>query len=796
MRARFFAVIFGLMVPAAFAQSSPKAAPEDLEFFESKIRPVLAKNCYFCHSRESKTSRGGLVVDTREGIRLGGESGHAVVPGDPEASVLLQAVRYDGTRKMPPMGKLPDSTIADFDKWIRMGAPDPREGAAPPPSSARVDFAKAREFWSFQPPKIAPAPAVKNKAWPRTPIDRFIAQKLEAKRLAPAADADRRTLLRRVSYDLTGLPPSPEEMDAFVQDKSKDAFAKVVDRMLASERFGERWGRHWLDVARYAETTGRTRNQPFPVAWRYRDWVIDAFNRDKPYDRFIVEQIAGDLLDGDATEKDSYRVATGFLALGAHDLNELDKRQYEMDVADEQINAVSKSFLAMTAGCARCHDHKFDPIPTKDYYALAGIFRSTELLNGLRRRPQFNQAFFTPELLAKLETKPAFEGQESAELEKKYGETWERLQAAEKGRNRPEVVGIAREWGSLPLPRNLALGVREASAAADCEVNLRGDPHSLGEKVPRGFLQILPTAGDPKIGSRESGRLQLARWIASRENPLTARVIVNRIWHHLLGRGIVDSPDNFGNSGSRPTHPELLDYLAVRFMDQGWSIKKVIREVVLSRTYQLSSEFNARNYEVEPDNRLLWRANRRRLEAEAVRDSLLMVSGQLKLQRPDASPINQWKRAGEPNRGGGRVEPWDLTETYRTVYVPVVRNIPSRFLETFDFPEPSETRGQRDITTVAPQALFLLNSEFVLEQARIASERLLAAIPDDAGRVVRAYRQVLGREPSAAESERALGYLRETAAASQAASDGIKQHETWTRLYQVLFTSAEFRYRS
>ena len=796
MRARLFAAIFGLTVPAALAQSNPKPAPEDLEFFESRIRPVLAKNCYFCHSREGKTSRGGLVVDTREGIRQGGESGHAVVPGDPEASVLLQAVRYDGTRKMPPMGKLPDATIADLEKWIRMGAPDPREGAPPPPKSASVDFAKAREFWSFQPPKTSPPPAVRNKAWPRAAIDRFIAQKLEEKRLAPAADADRSTLLRRVSYDLTGLPPSPEEVDAFAQDKSKDAFAKVVDRMLASERFGERWGRHWLDVARYAETTGRTRNQPFPVAWRYRDWVIDAFNRDKPYDRFIVEQIAGDLLGGDATEKDSHRVATGFLALGAHDLNELDKRQYEMDVADEQINAVSKSFLAMTAGCARCHDHKFDPIPTKDYYALAGIFRSTELLNGLRRRPQFNQAFFTPELLAKLETKPAFEGAESAELEKKYRETWERLQAVEKARNRPEVVGISREWGALPLPQNLVLGVREAAGAADCEVNLRGDPHSLGEKVPRGFLQILSTVNDPKIGSDESGRLQLARWIASRENPLTARVMVNRIWHHLFGRGIVDSPDNFGNSGSRPTHRELLDYLAVRFMDQGWSVKKVIHEIVLSRTYQLSSEFSARNYEAEPDNRLLWRANRRRLEAEAIRDSMLMVSGQLKLARPEASPIYQWKRAGEPNRGGGRVEAWDLTETYRTVYVPVVRNIPSRFLDTFDFPEPSETRGQRDITTVAPQALFLLNSEFVLEQARIASERLLAAIPDDAGRVVRAYRQVLGRGPDAAESERALSYLRETAAASQAASDGIKQHEAWTRLYQVLFASAEFRYRS
>jgi hypothetical protein len=676
-----------------------------------------------------------------------------------------------------------------------MGAPDPREGAAPP-KALSLDFAKAREFWAFRPPVSSPPPAAKNKQWAVTPIDRFIAHKLEAKRLAPGPAADPRTLIRRVSYDLTGLPPAPAEVDAFLADGSRDAFAKAVDRMLASERYGERWGRHWLDVARYAETTGRTRNQPFPVAWRYRDWVIDAFNRDLAYDRFIVEQIAGDLLPGDAAEKDARRVATGFLALGAHDLNELDKRQYEMDVADEQINVVSKSFLATTVGCARCHDHKFDPIPTRDYYALAGIFRSTELLNGLRRRPLFNQAFFTPDLLARLDTAPAATGAASEELEKKYSETRQRLEEAGKRRDRPEVVRIAREWGALPLAGNLALGVREAPSMTDCQVNAGGDPHAAGETVPRGFLRVLSTGREEKIGASESGRLQLARWIANRENPLTARVMVNRVWHHLFGRGIVDSPDNFGNSGSRPSHPELLDYLAVRFMDQGWSVKKIIREIVLSRTYQLSSDFLAKNYESDPDNRLLWRSTRRRLEAEAIRDSLLMVSGRLQLARPEASPIYGWDRGREPARRRGQVEAWDLNETYRTVYVPVVRNVPSRFLDTFDFPEPSETRGRRDITTVAPQALFLLNSEFVLDQARIASERLIAAVPDDAARVARAWEQVLGRRPAAAESERALRFLREIEAAGGEVSPGLRLHQAWTRLFQALFSSAEFRYRS
>jgi len=789
----------GIFVCLAAAEDKP--TPEQVEFFEQKIRPVLSKNCYMCHSRQAKSARGGLVVDNRDSIRQGGESGHAVVPGKPEDSLLLKAIRYGGTTKMPPMGKLSDTVIADFEKWIAMGAPDPRAGAAPV-AYAKVDFDKARQLWQFSPPKAHPAPAVKNKAWAKSPIDKFVQAKQEAAGVAPVADADRRTLIRRASFDLTGLPPSPEEVEAFVSDKSKDAFAKVVDRMLESKAYGERWGRHWLDVARYAETMGRTRNQPFPVAWRYRDYVISAFNQDMPYDRFITEQLAGDLLPApDTAERERLTVATGFLALGAHDLNEIDARMYEMDVIDEQVAATSKSFLGLTVNCARCHDHKFDPIPTRDYYAMAGIFRSTDLKNGLRRRPPLNQLYFYPEMLMRLDGKEAWPGkppEEVAQIEKQYSEMSAQMANYRGPRNRPEAREMAVKIGTMPLPQNLAMGVKEASKPQDCQINIRGDAHSLGDKVPRGMLQVLTTDANPApaIGPSDSGRMQLAQWITSNQNPLTARVMMNRTWQHLFGRGIVDTPDNFGLSGSKATHPELLDYLAIRFMEQGWSVKKMVREIMLTRTYQLSSAHSDRNWESEPDNKLLWRANRRRLEAEAIRDSMLAVSGQLQAAPPESSPVYKWRRFGEPARAAGQIERWDMTQNYRSVYVPVIRNAPSRFFETFDFPEPSEPRGKRDVTTVAPQALFLMNSPFVETQARVASERLIAKTKTDEERVRRVFQQVFSRDPNKTEIDRTLKFIRDTMGSVQESSEGQKQQEAWTRLYHALFASAEFRYRS
>ena len=760
-----------------------------IEFFEAKIRPVLAKNCFACHSHEGKVSRGGLVLDTKTGPLTGGDSGAAIVPNDVEASLLIQAIRQTGRRKMPPGGKLPDGVIADFEKWVNMGAPDPRDAATVSKAPA-INWEIARKFWAFVPPVMEPAPKTRDGKWAATPIDRFVLAKLEAKNLKPAADADGRTLVRRIYLDLTGVPPTPEEVEAFLADKSKDAYGKVVDRLLASPLYGERWGRHWLDVARYGETTGRTRNAPFPFAWRYRDWVIDAFNKDLPYDQFVVKQIAGDLLEAKtAEESNANRVATGFLALGAVDLNELDKRQYEMDAVDEQVNVVSKAFMGVTVGCARCHDHKFDPIPARDYYAMAGIFRSTELQNGLRRRPQFNQIHFNDELLMKLDGVDAYPGQDAEALATVRAESWKQVLKAEKSRDRVAVREAGQMWMGLALPRHLAMGVAEGRMV-DSEIMLKGDPHSPLEKVSRGALEILTPPGQKlEIPTDRSGRLQLAQWIARTDNPTTARVMANRIWLHLFGRGIVETPDNFGRSGAMPSHKELLDYLSRMFVANGWSTKKLIREIMLSRTYRLASEFNRANHAVDPDNKLLWRANRNRLEVEAIRDSILLISGKLDVTRPVESPITEWAGAAKKPRQQGRIQAWELTEAYRSVYVPVVRNQPNRFFETFDFPEPSEPHGQRDVTTVAPQALFLMNSPFVAGHAKAASDRLLKNYAADKDRIQRAYEEVLGRLPDAKEVDRSLTYV-----ASSTLKDG--EAGAWAKLYQALFASAEFRYRT
>ena len=780
-----------------FARAAEKISPEQLAFFENKIRPVLAKNCYTCHSAEAKMRMGGLSLDTRDGVLRGGQRGDAVVPGSMEDSLLLSAISYETDLKMPPTGKLPDAVIADFEKWVEMGAPDPREPKVKSAES-KIDIAKGREYWAFQAPSRPPTPRVGDISWPRGTIDHFILARLEKEGLTAVRDAGRRALIRRATFDLIGLPPTLEQIEAFENDPSGHAFRKVIDRLLGSPQFGERWGRHWLDLARYAETIGRTLNFPFPVAWRYRDYVIQSFNEDKPYDRFVSEQVAGDLLRYDTLEQRREQViATGFLALGAHDLNEPDRTKFPMDVADEMINVTSRSLLALTVGCARCHDHKFDPIPTTDYYAMAGIFKSTELKDGLRQRAQF-AAYFKAEKLLRLEGMPAYAKQEDFEANSEREQLWVQLNLAVKNRERQKAREINKKLDELPLPRNLAIGVKEAETVEHCRVNIGGDAHALGEEVPRGFVRVLfdESADFPAIPAGESGRLQLAGWLTRRDNPLTARVMVNRIWHHLFGRGIVPSVDNFGKTGRQATHPELLDYLAVQFMDQGWSVKSIIREMMLSRAYQLSTEFHAANYEKEPDNNLLWRMNRRRLEVEALRDAMLFVSGELNLGPPKESPVYGFKRNTQIRVNNKQLKPWELEENFRSVYVPVVRTQLNRFFETFDFPEPSETHGARDVTTVPTQALLLMNSKFVVRQGQAAAERLLASEPADEARVRRAFQQALSRNPTKDELERALEFVR-----AQMDSDGEETPEgsgvqqAWARLYHALFSSAEFRYR-
>jgi hypothetical protein len=645
----------GLAVPADLgAQPNPKkeaastaTTPEQLAFFEKSIRPVLVRECYTCHSSTSEKIKGGLTVDTRDGLRKGGDSGPAVVPGDAKQSLLFQALKHaSNDLKMPPKKKLSDDIIADFEKWIAMGAPDPRGGNTATAKAAVIDIEAGRKFWSFQPPKKTTPPVVKDGAWAKSDIDRFILAALEAKKLKPVADADARTLLRRVHFDLVGLPPTPEDVEAFAKAHAANpqgALEEVVNKLLASPQFGERWARHWLDVARYGESSGRAANFAYPHAWRYRDYVIAAFNADKPYDQFIREQLAGDLLAAkDDKEKAEFLVATGFLAVGPKSHDERNPRQFQMDVADEQIDATFQVFQGLTVACARCHDHKFDPIPQKDYYALAGIFRSTETCYGTIRIIQSNH----PSPLVNLPKEAGatvpldpLTAERRASIEKQIQDTRDemaKLTGQDTFIRRIFMQSrIATQQSQLALyeadgtPKPLAMGVREGRFPNDSKLYVRGELDQPGETVKRGFPQVLTTK-QPVLG-KGSGRRELADWIASPENSLTARVMANRVWLHLIGRGLVPTPDNLGASGQPASHPALLDHLALSLVENGWSVKKLIRSVVLSRSYQLSSQFDRKNFETDPDNVLVWRLPKRRLEAEALRDTMLALSGRLDL---------------------------------------------------------------------------------------------------------------------------------------------------------------------
>jgi hypothetical protein len=795
----------GAVTPARLAAESPPN-PEQIAFFEKSIRPVLVKECYSCHAATAKKVRGGLTLDTREGLHKGGENGPAVVPGDTKKSLLLQAIRHARDElKMPPKKKLPAEVIADFEKWVAMGAPDPRGGTAKVVKN-EIDIEKGRAFWAFQPPKRNEPPAVKDAAWPRGDIDRYLLAALEAKGLTPVADADPRTLVRRVTFDLIGLPPTPEDVEKFVKDYAANpeaALASVVDKLLASPQFGERWGRHWLDVVRYAESSGRAVNTAYPHAWRFRDYVISSFNKDKPFDRFLREQVAGDLLTAkDDAEKSELLTATGFLAIGPKAHDERNPQQFRMDVADEQIDATFQSFQALTVACARCHDHKFDPIPQKDYYALSGIFRSTETCYGTIRMIQSNH----PSALVTLPKN----GGAPVGLEPLTAERREAIQKQIKD-NREQAAAITGQnafirrifmqarratlesqlamYESDGTPKPLAMGVRDRTFASDSKVYIRGELDQPGETVKRGFPQVLTTK-QPTI-AEGSGRRELAEWLASRDNPLTARVMANRVWLHLIGRGLVATPDNFGASGQRPSHPELLDHLALAFADDGWSVKKLVRTIVLSRAYRLSSHFDDRNFEADPDNVLVWRMPRRRLEAEALRDTMLTVGGRLDLNPPKGSPLEQFGEgpAGFRLRFRGPAGGGDTAlETHRTVYMPIVRDQLPEVLTLFDFPDPSLILGERATTTVPAQSLYLMNNPFVIRQAEALADKLLAGGGDDAARLTRAYQLCFSRPPSDRELKGAREFL---------ADYGKKKagRPAWAALCQALLASAEFSHR-
>lgn len=927
-----------LFLNAGFAGDQAAKVPSEpsensaahLEFFEKQVRPLLVQHCYECHS--DAEADGGLNLDSKAGVERGGDSGGVVVPGKPDSSLLIEAVRYRNLDlQMPPKGRMTDAEIAILEKWVRLGVPDPRTqtpSEAVRPTGMSID--EGRDFWSFRPVADPEVPVVKNAKWVQTPIDAFVLAKLEEHGVQPAPRTDKRTLLRRVTFDLIGLPPTPEEIANFLADDSSDAFDKVVERLLESPHYGIRWGRHWLDVARYADSNGLDENLAFGNAWRYRDYVVDAFNSDKPFDRFLIEQLAGDLLPGSNHQT---KTATGFLVLGAKVLAEPDKEKLFMDTIDEQLDSVGKAFLGMTIGCVRCHDHKFDPLKQTDYYALAAIFKSTQtfgdtqtgvikhwheysiatkaeleslkkvdaelaklksaassfrnkataaLREDARRKAAkylMAAAKFAPDASLKevadiaepLELHPRilhhcrlhlqyhaddpvfekwheihakadvsrdevskqieahyqtlFEKAESAlaEARKKNSaaksiddETLESVRAALYDPSgflavppKPEFAfdeETLNEYYRLMEEARLAessapdepsiMGVADGIVQASLPIHIRGSHRNLGEPVQREFPEVMRTSSvRPVFPKNQSGRLELARWMASTQHPLTARVYVNRLWRWHFGTGIVASTENFGRLGDRPSHPKLLDWLARRFMESGWSTKAMHRLMLSSSVYQMASK-NADQAlaETDPENRLLWRFQLQRLEAEQIRDAILAVSGRLDTE-PGGKTVPLRNRQFVFNHTS--VDHTKYDSLRRSLYLPVIRNNVYSLFSQFDFPDPTMPTGSRDSTVVAPQALLMLNAGLIMDSADQMAVQLLSSSLDRTSRVQVAYERALGRLPSDLESQRALAFITELsseALADAATVDAEAERRAWSMFCQSLFASNEFIY--
>jgi mono/diheme cytochrome c family protein len=1095
MRIRLILVTtLGLLIPhLASAGDLPKSNAALAERFEKKVRPLLANRCWSCHGPEKV--KAGLRLDSSTAIAKGGESGPVVIAGKPETSTLIEAVRYSGDLRMPPKGKMSDADVATLVEWVRDGAYWPTEPIAqvenkvPSKSVASNVMSapippEAKKFWAFQPIHEPRLPDVKAQSWIKSPIDRFILHDLEAKGLEPAPQAEKRTLIRRATFDLIGLPPKPEEVQAFLDDKNPDAFAKVIDRLLASPRYGERWGRHWLDLARYADSNGMDENMAYANAFRYRDYVINAFNQDTPYDQFIKEQLAGDLLPASSNESVNHArlTATGFLVLGPKMLAEDDPMKMEMDIIDEQVDTVGRVFMGLTLGCARCHDHKFDPIPTSDYYGLAGIFKSTKSMQNHKVVAMWNeralgtkadrdrlaahklevetrnksirdgiatarkdllkdqrehladyliagwQLYKTPEF----DRKSIMKGKDATkisgllireaekfdrgnvlidnsnygsgigvilnkgelpnfveydilvpsdgiyQIEVRYaaaasrpvmikldgdviasqaagdvtgswgpdGQKWavagvypfckgkrvvrldcdgpfphfdklafvprelpkgtdlatlktSRELAAEKKLN-PRLIeywrdefkrtkneknsiwkpfhdrdGTPEAWRKTllakPVPDSpTALAARykalfdeaqkdkqtpspdpfltafrqaiddpagpfrlgkkaetlfgvevagklkakrdalaefeknapavtevmavEDQAVTNLKIHLRGNHTTLGDEVSRRFPRVIAGEKQASLSTGQSGRLELANWLASSEHPLTARVMVNRIWQGHFGEGLVRSSDNFGKLGEQPDHPELLDWLARRFIESKWSIKAMHRLIMTSSAYQMSTRLNEKAAMVDPENRLLWRMSRRRLEAEAIRDSLVFVSGRLE-PTVGGSLVTTKNHAYVNNTGAGASLPYEANR--RAVYLPVIRSGLYDVFQSFDFADPSASNGKRIPTTVAPQALFMMNDGVVLQSAESLAKRLIDKGGKDFGpRVQTAYELAFGRPATVKEIERAKAYLAKFDAYWKAEGVDAKliEQRSWQTLCQAILASSEFIY--
>jgi Protein of unknown function (DUF1549)/Protein of unknown function (DUF1553)/Planctomycete cytochrome C len=868
-----------LCVPGVSIAAVPD--PRGVELFETKIRPVLIEQCYSCHSDEAakgKKLKAGLKLDTADATRKGGDSGAGYVAGKPKESLIYQALLGDGVSQMPPKGKLPAAVIADFERWIALGAPDPRDGKSDAGKST-FDLAAAKTHWAFRAPALPAVPATDPKL---PPIDAFIRAKLNEQGLTPSPEADKRVLIRRLSFDLVGLPPTPEEVDRFVNDASTDAYPKLIDRLLASPQYGERWARHWLDVARYAEDQAHTfAVKPKSNAYQYRDWVIRALNRDMPYDQFVKFQIAGDLMPESSGDAFTRLAGLGFLGLGAEYYKNTNAAQAIADELDDRIDTITRGFLALTVSCARCHDHKFDPIPTRDYYSIAGIFngfqpadlplapvadvkafddaqkkvkeqddaiktwlnekarvvaevegkRVAEYLAAVTgiaadrlagKMPNLDAVakdrklearflkqwskFLDPKNEAKMPAplKPwfAMKGDEQSRFATGFQKTLTDAIAARKAKPTKEQSDLLKVLfvdGNAPfamnpqeaekmLPADDAATLtklkgeletrKKASPAAypvahairgggkEMKVFVRGNPAKQGEPAPKGFLQAVSFT----TSAKDFNRLELANAIASKDNPLTARVIVNRVWAQHFGRGLVTTPSNFGKLGDKPTHPELLDWLTLRFIDNGWSIKWLHREILNTATYRQSGDSHAAQADKDGDNTYLWKMSRRRLEIEPWRDSLLSVSGRL-----------------DPALGGPTTNLRDANNSRRTIYGKVSRHELDGLLRIFDFPDANVTADKRTLTTVPQQQLFVLNSSFMLTQAKAFAARVLKLHSEETPRIEAAYRLAYGRKPT--PSEVAVG--REFLAQPARPDDKLSP---WEQYAQALLGANEFLY--
>ena len=751
------------------------AQPEEasqLEFFERRVRPLLSKHCFACHGAAIENPQGNLRLDQRAGLVKGGNRGPAIVPHRPDESLLIRAVRGDPIQ-MPPGGKLKEREVADLVEWIRLGAPWPekQQAVSRPAPEGEPDWAKIRaDHWAWEPVRKPVPPKVSDESWVRNPIDLFVLAKLESAGLEPAPGADPATLVRRMHLDLTGLPPTPDAVAEFVEAARRDSQGAVeqkITELLGSVRYGERWARHWLDVARYSDGFGGfldRRNRELTQAWRYRDWVVSAFNGDLPYNRFIELQISGDLVGG--TED---AVATGFFALGPYyssDGGDPDSvAQARGETLDDRIDTLTRGFMAVTVSCARCHDHKFDPIPQQDYYSLAGIFDNT-MSGELPLVPEG-----VVEAYDDYQEKIKAAQKRERELRTRAREEKRELSAEEEELVKQWKAEVEKLKEGAPPKYDFAHVLAE-TGNQDMPVATRGNLRTPGDMAPRRFLRVLAGVDTPRF-TQGSGRIELAEAVASSANPLTARVMVNRVWMHHFGKALVRSPGNFGTLGRAPTHEEMLNWLAASFMESGWSLKSLHRLIMTSATYQMSSRFDVRAFALDSDNELLWRMNPRRMDVESWRDSLLAVTRELDLEM-----------------GGPPVD--DITGSRRrTLYAKVSRNGDQsgsdQFLRLFDFPIMRATVPERGTSIVPQQFLFLMNSPFMVDRAKALSKRLENDFADDSERIGRAYRLLFGRSPSDEETGLALRFLR-------AESPSGMELTPWERYGQVLMSSNEFMY--